>query len=173
MNITIVVQRYGESVIGGAEHLARQLARRLAARHKVEVLTSRALEHSSWENHFAEGVSSDDNVTIRRFDVTRTRNWKRFGRLSSIVFSLQHWGALPSWLERSWFIAQGPVCPGLLNHLRSHKDSSDVVVFFTYLYYPTVFGLPLVADRAVLVPTAHDEAALRLPCIEPVFRHAG
>ena len=167
MNITIVVQRYGEPVIGGAENLARQLAGRLAAKHHVEVLTSCALEHSSWANHFPEGVTQEDGVTIRRFRVTRRRDWRWFGRFSSIVFSMQRWRILPSWLERLWFTAQGPVCPGLLEHLS--EDDSDVVVFFTYLYYPTVYGLPWVANRAVLVPTAHDEDALRLPSIESVF----
>jgi glycosyltransferase involved in cell wall biosynthesis len=98
------------------------------------------------------------------------RNWERFGYFSKIIFFLQRWRLLPLWLERLWIASQGPFCPGLLASLQRGEDEPDVVVFFTYLYYPTVFGLPLVADRAVLVPTAHDEPALRLSCIEPVFR---
>src|SRR5439155_1571522 len=46
---------------------------------------------------------------------------------------------------------------------------ADHVLFFTYIYYPTVRGLPLVPERAVLVPTAHDEPALDLAIYEPVF----
>ena len=48
----------------------------------------------------------------------------------------------------------------------------DVVVFFTYLYFPTFFGLPLVRDRAILVPTAHDEPTIYLGIFDKVFRSA-
>ena len=45
----------------------------------------------------------------------------------------------------------------------------DHVLFFQYLYYPTVLGLPLVPERVVLVPTAHEEAAIGLSAYKPVF----
>jgi glycosyltransferase involved in cell wall biosynthesis len=41
--------------------------------------------------------------------------------------------------------------------LASEREDFDVFIFFTYLYHPTAMGLPLVSDRALLVPTAHDE----------------
>jgi len=43
-------------------------------------------------------------------------------------------------------------------------------VFFTYLYYPTYRGLEVAADRAVLVPTAHDEPPLRFAIYQSMFR---
>ena len=45
----------------------------------------------------------------------------------------------------------------------------DVFIFFTYLYATTYFGLPLVSDKAVLVPTTHDDPYLSLPTFRPLF----
>jgi len=38
-----------------------------------------------------------------------------------------------------------------------HSGEYDVFIFFTYLYWHTWAALPKVADRAILVPLAHDE----------------
>jgi glycosyltransferase involved in cell wall biosynthesis len=45
----------------------------------------------------------------------------------------------------------------------------DAVAFVTYLYATTVDGLPHVAERALLVPTVHDEPPLRLRIFDQVF----
>jgi len=42
----------------------------------------------------------------------------------------------------------------------------------TYLYATTAEGMPLVADRAVLYPTMHDEPPLRLAIFDDVFARA-
>ena len=47
-----------------------------------------------------------------------------------------------------WFHENGPVTPGLLDHLRAHGSTYDLVLFWTFRYFPSYFGLPLVADRA-------------------------
>ncbi|MCD8069186.1 MAG: glycosyltransferase, partial [Lachnospiraceae bacterium] len=42
-------------------------------------------------------------------------------------------------------------------------------IFVTYLYYLTVKGLPIVAQKSVLIPTAHDEPFLELHIYRKVF----
>jgi glycosyltransferase involved in cell wall biosynthesis len=61
--------------------------------------------------------------------------------------------------------------PKLVEALRAGKDRFAAFVFFTYLYYPTYWGLavPEVAERAVLVPTTHDEPPLRFSIYREVF----
>ena len=49
-------------------------------------------------------------------------------------------------------------------------SDADVVAFYPYLYYPTVYGLPLVRERAVLHAAAHEEPALHLPVFDELFR---
>ena len=44
-----------------------------------------------------------------------------------------------------WLRQQGPWCPALLEYLERNHQQYDVLIFFTYLYAPTVLG---VADRA-------------------------
>ena len=52
MKLSFVTPRYGTEVIGGAETAARMLAERLCLRPdwEVEVLTSCAMDHLTWEN---------------------------------------------------------------------------------------------------------------------------
>jgi len=53
--------------------------------------------------------------------------------------------------------AQGPWSPALLEYLSTNAGEYDAFIFVTYLYATTYFGLPLVRDKALLVPLAHDE----------------
>jgi glycosyltransferase involved in cell wall biosynthesis len=43
------------------------------------------------------------------------------------------------------------------------------VLFWSYRYYTAYFGLPIVADRAVLVPTAEEDPAIGLDVLEEYF----
>ncbi|RPJ85722.1 MAG: glycosyltransferase family 1 protein, partial [Acidobacteria bacterium] len=47
--------------------------------------------------------------------------------------------------------------------------SYDILIFFTYLYAPTVLGLRVAPARSILVPTAPDEPAIHLGIYEDVF----
>ena len=69
MKLTFVTPRYGTEVIGGAETAARMLAERLCLRPgwEVEVLTSCALDHLTWENTEPAGTTVINGVTVRRF----------------------------------------------------------------------------------------------------------
>ena len=170
MKILTVVQRYGENVIGGAEILAREVCRRLAGDHDVTVLTSCALDYRNWKNAFPEGEHTEQGVRIIRCPTVRHRNWKRFGYYSRLLFGLQRFVTLPRFMERHGIRAQGPFCPGLPRKLKEESRSADIVLFFSCLYYPTVSGLPLAAEKAILVPTAHDEPALEFPLYQQLFR---
>jgi glycosyltransferase involved in cell wall biosynthesis len=127
----------------------------------VEVLTTCSRDYQSWANHYSAGVSRDGPVTVRRFESVQRRQWRLFGWMSGILFRLARIVPLPAFVEREWAVQQGPCCPDLLRYLDCRRAHYDAFLFFTCLYYPTVCGLPLVKDRAVLAPTAHDEPALR------------
>jgi glycosyltransferase involved in cell wall biosynthesis len=162
--ITIVVQRYGKEIVGGSEAHAREVAERLTPFGDIEVLTSCALDYVSWENYYPEGVEEINGVRVRRFPAVEGRR-KDFNQLSEKFFGK----ALSLKEELEWIYAQGPVVPKILEEITKVRNQRDVFIFFTYLYYPTLFGLRLVPDKAIFVPTAHDEPPIYFNIFKPLF----
>lgn len=181
LHIALVVQRYGDRVVGGAESHARQYAERLAKMPEVEVtvLTTTAKDYVTWKNFFPAGPSRLNNVNILRFGTARERRQKFFGPFNHIagkVFKrtakFAAFDAVWRLCERVWYHMQGPVAPHLLGHIATHADDYDAFLFVTYLYAPTAYGLPLVSKKAMLVPTLHDEAPAYFSTTRRLFRKA-
>jgi glycosyltransferase involved in cell wall biosynthesis len=158
MKLALVVQRYGAAIAGGSEGHCRELAERLAPRHDITVLTTTATDYVTWANARSRGRTLENGVAVHRFPVVRQRRMKTFSDLSDEVFD---GGAAPE-RQEEWFRENGPETPALLEHLRAHGHEYDLVLFWTFRYSPSYFGLPLVADRSVLVPTAEEEPAINL-----------
>lgn len=145
----------------------REAAEGLAQRgHEVEVLTSCALDHYTYENELPEGVTRENGLTVRRFAVSRRPSRAALDAQLSIqagqVPDLDH--------QVSWLGFQFSV-PGLFQHLARYGGPYDAVVFSPYLSWATSVCLPLVAPRAVVLPCLHDEAYARLDVLRPVFAH--
>jgi glycosyltransferase involved in cell wall biosynthesis len=163
--VAFVVQRYGDAITGGAEAHARQVAERLAKQAHVDVLTTCAVDHLTWANALPAGVEPDGPVTVHRFPVTRTREMRAFNRLSRAVF-----GRAQDYVtEAHWLAEQGPRSPALLDAIAARRDDFDAFVFFTCLYAPTAWGVPLVGEKALVVPTAHDEAPMAFHALADGF----
>jgi glycosyltransferase involved in cell wall biosynthesis len=165
VKLAFIIQRYGAEVLGGSEQLCRLLAERLASQHDVEVLTTCARDYVTWKNEYSEGVDRIRGVSVRRFANAGTRDIEAFNTYSEWIYNNPHSRAD----ELEWLKQQGPWCPSLIGHLKQHHGQYDVLVFFTYLYAPTVLGLEIVPGRSVLVSTAHDEPAIRLEIFKDVF----
>jgi glycosyltransferase involved in cell wall biosynthesis len=155
VRIAFVVQRCGLEVNGGAELYCLQVAQRMAKHCRVEIITTCALDYMTWQDFYPEAVQQIGPTSVRRFRVDRPRNVEQFDRLSTDLHARQEGATLPE--QEVWMRAQGPMSTGLLDYLVAEKDAYDVFVFFTYLYATSYFGLPLVRDKALLVPLAHDE----------------
>jgi glycosyltransferase involved in cell wall biosynthesis len=164
VKLCFVVQRYGLEVTGGAETHCRWLAARLAKSHAVEVVTTCALEYAEWRNHYPAGSSEIQGIRVTRHPVERPRDPRRFALYSDIVFRDNHTPAD----ERTWIEENGPLAPSLVESLGGMRDV-DLFIFYSYRYYTSFFGLPRVRERAVLVPTAEDDAALRLSVFAPLL----
>jgi glycosyltransferase involved in cell wall biosynthesis len=163
-SLLVVVQRYGDGVAGGAEAHARMLVTKLKPHLDVEVATTTARDYWTWQNEFSAGLTWVDHVPVRRFPVekARSRMFKAYERRA-----FRDGRSLED--EISFVDAQGPVTPDLTEHLFRHGGEFDHVLFFTYIYWTTLFGLPVVPERSVLVPTAHDEPAIGLSLYRRVF----
>lgn len=168
LRVALVVQRYGEEVNGGAEALARRVAALIAPEVELTVLTTCALDYRTWANHYPPGEARLDGVAVRRFPVARERDPAAFDALSARAYAAPDDLAL----GRRWMEAQGPDSPELLSHLAAEGRGYDAVAFVTYLYRTTVDGIGGVADRALLVPTLHDEPPARLRIFDAVVGSA-
>lgn len=168
MRVAFCVQRFGADVAGGAEALCRRTAHALAAAgDDVVVYTTTARDYLTWRPHYPDGTGDDHGVQVRRHAVDPARPAEAAALTRRLSLDPGDADA-----ERAWALAQGPVSPGLLADLASAASRHEVVVFWTYLYATAQMGLPLVADRSVLVPLAHDEPMLRFSLSRGLIRSA-
>ena len=157
--VAVVVVRFGEQITGGAELHARQVALRLAGRgHEVTVLTTCAEDYVTWADAMPPGESRDGPLRVLRFPVRAPRDLATWEAGMQPILR----GAWTAADEETVLRAAGPDTSGLLDHLASHGRTYDAVIFFTLLYVTTTAGLPLVRERAILVPTLHEEVAATL-----------
>lgn len=163
--IAFVVQRYGMEINGGSELHCRQLAERLIANYDVTVLTSCAEDYVTWKNVYNPGEHTINGVQVIRFPVDKPRVYKKFEKLATKVFAdLSNYDMALEWQK-----AQGPSCPGLLSHIAVHKAEYDAIIFMTYLYSPTYFGMHIAPERSIFIPTCHDEAPIYLSIFASEF----
>jgi glycosyltransferase involved in cell wall biosynthesis len=166
MRVSFVVPRYGPTIIGGAETAARALAEHLVEGRgwEVEVLTGCAEDFVTWDEVFAPGEEVIDGVRVVRFASQAGRD-PSFHPFSASLLSDPARASLAD-AER-WIDLQGPVVPELVD-AALHSDA-DALIFYPYLYYPTVRLIDRVGVPTILHPAAHDEPALRLPVFGRVF----
>lgn len=166
LKVAFVVQRNGLEVNGGSEEHCYMLSQAMKEVWDVEILTTCALEYSTWENHYSPGVEVVNDVPIRRFAVDFPRH-KRFAEYSEYVFS--NINTIGCEESEKWMYFQGPISTSMSKYIESHADDYDMFVFFTYLYATTYYNLPQVAHKSLLVPTAHDEPPIYLPIFDSMF----
>lgn len=165
MKIALVVQRYGLEVNGGAEFHCRLIAEHLSKYCDVEVITTCAKDYISWRDEYRPGEDNVNGIIVHRFSVDHLRDINEFEIFSGEIFGKDH----KKEDEIKWMKQQGPYSTGLLNYIHTHKDKYEFFIFFTYLYCTTFFGLPLVKEKALLVPTAHDEPPIYLSIFKSLF----
>ena len=132
--------------------------------YEVEVLTTCALDAITWRDELDEGTSDLHGVRVHRIRSQAGRDDRFHPLWARLRDDPVHAGAAD--MQR-WVDLQGPRSPALLEAVAA--SDADVLAFYPYLYYPTVRGLPLVAERAILHPAAHEEPALHLPLFDDLF----
>ena len=163
----------------GAEQAAWQITTRLAARgHEIEILTTccRSFFDDWASDHYKPGLDYEEGVAIRRFPVD-SRNHKAFGNLNAQMLNLSRSdlqpGVNPVTPDESAIFAEENInSSALLKYLKNHKKDYHAFIFIPYLYGPSINGLPLVSEKAVLQPCLHDETYAYLAEIENIFHKA-
>jgi glycosyltransferase involved in cell wall biosynthesis len=186
--IAFIVQQYGLEMYGGAELHCMRLAEKMASLYNVEVLTTCSLDYMSWANHYPEGVSIINGVTVRRFKVSQERSWEKMTEFEKRIRAEKHvreQKGIKGFVKNlvlalksrkvtdedymNWILAQGPTTPDLINYIKTHERGYDCLIFFTYLYYPTVTGININSKKTIFIPLAHDEWPIYMPVFKTMF----
>jgi glycosyltransferase involved in cell wall biosynthesis len=179
LRLAIVTPWFGPELIGGAERLAWDISRALRrAGADVEVLATCCRSfHDDWAaNYHRPGATTIDGVVLRRFRVDQ-RDRVAFSRANSALLALRREQLkrdrqpVPEAIADA-FLSQGIHSRALVAHLQQQGARYDAVIFLPYLYGTTIDGLPVVADKAFLLPCTHDESYAYLDRFQTLFRQA-
>lgn len=163
--IAFVPPRYGRDLGGGAEALTADLAALLnGAGLQIEIWTTCARDHRTWENFYPAGKTLEDGLTVRRFPVD-PRDLETFlaaeiklseGRQLTIEEQI-------GWLENS------VNSTALYQHIAAAGPGFDVIVFAPYLFATSFWGSLIYPEKSAIIPCLHDEAYAYLPVFAQQF----
>ncbi|MGJ5673560.1 MAG: glycosyltransferase family 4 protein [Nostochopsis sp.] len=179
--VAIVVQRWHESIVGGSEALAWQYANLLSDKFEVDVLTTTALEYTTWANVLPAGCETKQGINIHRFPVTigRSDYWHSLHARLLREFNYPKYTNTENCKRISWSIAlqeefircQGPYSEPLLSFLKLHCNDYQCIIFATYLYPTSYFGIAEIPfSKVLLAPTLHDEPLAYLTAYKYMYK---
>jgi hypothetical protein len=159
--IAIVLPRYGASLGGGAETLVQSLVNELVYKdhsqgalvNELEIWTTCAIDHRTWQNELPSGYSVEEGIQVRRFPVDE-RNLDVFikheislaeGRPLNIDEQLD-------WLKNSVNSSK------LYEHISIYGESFEAIIFAPYLFATSFWGALIYPNRSIIIPCLHDEA---------------
>lgn len=166
MRIAVVVQRFGADIFGGAELHCRYIVEHLREQHDITVLTTCARDYLTWYNEYESGEYIGEGYRILRFTTEPRENREYFDHLAYKVSYCPH----TDQDELAWIRELGPVSPELITYLRDNNGDYDCFIFFSFRYATVFFGLPLVAKKSILVPTAENDRIIHLSVFKEFFK---
>lgn len=168
-HIGFVPPRYGDEVIGGAEALLREAAHGLAERGwEVEMLTTCARDHFTWENEFPVGVEEDGKLVVRRFPTVLDTPRAARREIEAEILA----GREVDLLRQQIWMNDDLRVPDLYHHLLREAETFRALVFAPYLFWTTFACGQIAPERTILQPCLHDEPQAHLELFRPLFTGA-
>ncbi len=164
--LLFIIQRYGMDVDGGAELYCRWLAEHCQSDFDVTVATTCAQDYVTWENSYPSGACRINGVPVMRFPVDYPRKMECFNAMTESLLARP----VTSEDEQKWLLMQGPISHDLIQYLKKYHTQYDALLFFTYLYYPTVEGSKINPEKSILIPTAHNEPVAHFSIYHELYR---
>ncbi|CAN5501296.1 glycosyltransferase family 4 protein [soil metagenome] len=167
--LAVVPPRYGPDVLGGAEVVLAELGRGLAERGwDVEVLTTCARDHFTWENAYPPGTTQEGGLTVRRFPAVVSTARAERAQLEARILA----GDRLSLHEQQRWVNDDLRAPALFHHLLAEATGYRALVFAPYLFWTTFACGQVAPERTVLMPCLHDEPQAALELFRPLFAGA-
>ena len=159
--------RYGPDIVGGAEAVQRELAIGLAKRGwDVEVATTCAVDHFTWENTLPAGLSEIDGIPVRRFPAVAPLPER------GVHEHAINLGVRPTLTDQYRWLNTGMRSPELYHYLLDNQHRFRGMVFAPYPTWMAVAGTQIAASRSVLWTCLHDEPYARLDVFRPMLTGA-
>jgi glycosyltransferase involved in cell wall biosynthesis len=164
--LAFVPPRYGAEIVGGSEAVMREAAQGLAHRGwEVEVLTTCARDHYTWQNEYAAGTTADDGVVVHRFPVERPKPKRARVHIEARI---QDGDPVSRKEQRVWLDGLFRV-PALFRELVVNAERYDALILSPYLFWTTVTAATISPDRTIVMPCLHDEPYAYLDILKPVL----
>lgn len=158
MRLAWILPRYGSRVLGGAEAHAQAIIKQLSHRHHfIEVWTTCALSVYDWKNELRDGVDQQDGIIVRRFlmdESAQVNFW-----VDPLTVGNQY-----LWIETL------PHSSALCEHIRSHGDEFDLLIFMPYSAGTTYHGACIFPRKSIIWTCLHDELQAYLPPTQDLLR---
>lgn len=167
--VAVIVARYGEHILGGAETLARRLAEQMLATEfaDVEVLSTCANDYVKWTNELPAGKTNINGVDVRRFPIdTHRHNDRRYVELNRRLGE----GQVLEPAEQYEWVHLSAHSASLYRALAREATSFDFLIFIPYLFPTTYYGTAIAPERSILWPCLHDEFFAYLQPTRDMFR---
>ncbi|MGF1598272.1 MAG: glycosyltransferase family 4 protein [Acidimicrobiales bacterium] len=164
--IGLVPPRFGDDVVGGAEVVVAEVARRLAARgHRVEVLTTCARDHYTWANDYPAGVEEVDGLLVRRFPTETDTAGVHRDRIGGRILT----GHGVTISDQQLWANDSLRVPELWHHVLDHQDRYRALVFAPYMFWTSYAVGQIAPGRTIVMPCLHDEPTARLEIFRPLI----
>jgi glycosyltransferase involved in cell wall biosynthesis len=161
-----VVPRAGTDIVGGAEALMQAIARRVAQMgHEVEIVSTCARDNRTWANEYEAGVSVEEGISVRRFQVD-PRNLERWIPIQIAISE----GIRPTLEDQLEWMTESVNSAGLYEYIRDFGETFDALFFGPYLFGVTFWASQIHPERSILVPCLHDEHYAYLDIMRALFQ---
>ncbi|MGE0026119.1 MAG: glycosyltransferase family 4 protein [Thermoleophilia bacterium] len=159
--VAFVVPRYGAEILGGAETHCRVLAEHLAGGGvDVEVLTTTAVDHFTWEDAKPSGTERVGGVTVHRFPVNPWRDHARWWGLHTRIGS----GYPTTYADQVEWMAHSVWSEGI-QAAAEEPGRYDWVVPIPYLFGTAYWAAAGRPARTAMISCLHDEPYAWLPAV--------
>ena len=165
----IIVTPWFERFAGGAELLARGMARELNRRgiSAIAFTTCSLSPYDSWwEDHHEPGVTQVAGVETRRFATHKD------GQPYEAVIGKLHRGEDLTAQDEQDFFAYGINSPALIDALGEYVDRDDEIIALPYFHGLTHSVINRYPGKISLVPCFHDEPQFYWRTTETLLRNA-
>jgi glycosyltransferase involved in cell wall biosynthesis len=165
-SLAFVCPRYGTEVLGGAETVVREMAERLQQRGlPVEILTTCAIDHHTWENAYEPGMAYVNDVLVHRFPIERGNEKVRLQIGERIGY-----GENVSLENQEIWLNEGFRSSGLFHYLLQNHEKYHSILLTPYMFWTTYACAQIAPHKNILRPCLHDEVFARLDIYKPLFR---